>query len=321
MQTQKKLTVTFPLYQQHEMVERAFTALTHQTYKDFCVVGIDDQSPTAFTELKEYFSRSLDITLEKNEHNLGAMLNIWKSIQLETTSPYLLSHHADDYLKCDYLEKAITILEENPDVSFVLTGPKWVAADAVYHKEFLGDVPVTYFDAADFAKNILEFAPYIFGSVVYRTNHRINDWRYAEMNTYADRYFLGEILRTHQSRGAYVHGFGIVEHDHSLDASDTRSPTLHEEHAIALLGFYKELLLQKYPQSQTETIITNALLYYYGNFTPRSPLRLFYKKQQSANLIQWRRLRPLGIYALLTLGLSPKGKRRMIQLIKKVRAK
>ena len=315
----KKLTITFPLYLQHEMVERAWTALAEQTFTDFKIVCLDDKSPQSFDDLAQKFSTTLDITIIKNNVNLGAMQNIWQSIQLPTDTPYLLSHHADDFLKSDYLEKAVAILDNNPDVSFVVTGPTWVKADMPYRNTTLGTTLIEYFDAADFAKNILNFAPYIFGAVVYRQNHIITDWKLTTMDTYADRYFLGEILRSHGTRGAFIHGAGIFEHDHAKDPTDNRSPSLHEDHAIALLAFYKQLLLEKYPVSHVETIITNGLLYYYSNFETRSGFLAFYKKQRPYHLLQLWRLRTLGLYALVVLPLNTTAKRRMMHSIKKIR--
>jgi glycosyltransferase involved in cell wall biosynthesis len=304
---------------QHTMVERAWASLADQTFTDFKIICLDDMSPQPFDELVQKFSSKLDITILKNPQNLGAMRNIWQSIQLPTDTPYLLSHHADDFLKSDYLQKAMDLLDNYPDVSFVVTGPTWVSADKAYTNTPLGDTTIDFFDAADFAKNILDFAPYIFGSVVYRTKDLVSDWKLEQMDTYADRYFMGEILRKNKSRGAYIHGFGIFEHDHTQDTADTRSPSLQEDHAIALLAFYKELLLIKYPQKQVETIITNALLYYYSNFKERSGLSVFYRKQLPHNLLQLRRIRSLGLYALVVLPLNTATKRRIIQNIKKIR--
>lgn len=315
----KKLTIAFPLYGQHEMFERALTALTKQTFTDFKVVCLDDKSPVNFEELVHRFKDKLDITIEYNETNLGAMMNIWKSVQIKADTPYILSHHADDFLKADYLERAIAILEQDKNISFVLTGPEWVPASQPYEYKVLGNTQISKFDAAHFAYNILNFAPYIFGSVVYRATDRVSDWKYAEMDTYCDRYFLGEILRTNKSNGAYIHGNGIIERDHSKDTADNRSPSLNENHAIHLLAFYKELLLQKFTASETEKIITNNILYYYSNFNLRSNLLAFYKKQRPFNLIQFHKIRLLGLYAILVLPLQERHKRKVIQTIKKIR--
>lgn len=314
-----RLTITFPLYGQHAMVLRALTALKDQTTKDFQVQFLDDQSPEGFESLAGEFRDAFPISIHYNEKNLGAMANIWQSIQFDTDTPYILSHHADDYLKTDYLEKALTILDANPDVSFVLTGPVWVGAEHPYVATALGDTPIEYFDAADFAKNILAFAPYIFGSVVYRRNHLINDWRYADMDTYCDRYFLGEILRSHNSRGAYIHGNGIIEHDHSMDVADNRSPKLSEDHAVHLLVFYRDLLRTKYPARVVERIITNATLYYFSNFPVRSSFWRFYQKQKSYQLIHIGKIRQLGLYGLIALFLTATTKRILLRWRKRIK--
>ncbi len=313
-----KLTITFPLYGQIDLVERAFTALANQTCQHFKIICIDDQSPHNFEALAQKFKDQLDITIEYNQTNLGAMRNIWKSIQIDVPTPYIMSHHADDFLKADYIEKALQILEQNPEISFVVTGPKWVPKEIAYTYALLGQVPWEKFSAAKFAYNILQFAPYIFGSVIYRRSHLVPDWKLETMDTYADRYFLGEILRTHNTYGAYIHGDGIFERDHAQDITDTRSPKLKEEHAITLLSFYKQLLLAEYPKPHVETIITNALLYYYGNFASRSGLASFYKKQKPANLLQIGKIRSLGLYSILVLPFSPGTKRRILQIIKKI---
>lgn len=314
-----KLTITFPLYGQHDMVDRAFTSLSKQTVGDFKIVCLDDKSPESFEKLAKKFKDNLDITIKYNPQNLGAMKNIWQSIQMETDTPYIMSHHADDFLKANYIEQAIDILDQNPDISFVLTGPVWVPANYPYTFATLDNVVPEIFDAADFALNILNFAPYIFGSVVYRRSHLIKDWKIKTMDTYADRYFLGQILKTNNSQGAYIHGQGIFERDHSKDTKDDRSPSLNEDHAIALLSFYKILLLLKYHPSKVETIITNTLLYYYSNFNKRSNLIGFYKKQRPYNLIRFSHIRLLGIYSLLVLPLNERQKRKAIQTIKRIR--
>jgi glycosyltransferase involved in cell wall biosynthesis len=301
------------------MVRRALTALKDQTYKDFSVVFLDDQSPEDFESLATEFRPHFPIEIRYNSANLGAMQNIWQSITLDTTTPYILSHHADDYLKVDYLEKAIAILEADTTVSFVVTGPVWVAGDHPYEAIRLGDTAIEYFGAADFAKNILNFAPYIFGSVVYRRSHLIADWRYADMDTYCDRYFMGEILRTHKSKGAYIHGNGIIEHDHSLDVNDHRSPKLNEDHAINLLAFYRELLRTTYNARYVNKIITNATLYYFSNFASRSSLYRFYQKQRHEKLIAPLSIRTLGLYSLVALFLPTGTKRALLRIRQKIK--
>lgn len=311
-----KLEITFPLFNDQDMFKRALTALSQQTFTDFHITAIDDASPTCFNnEIKSF--PNLNINVIKNPKNLGAMSNIWKSISLPTEATYIMSHHVDDFLKTDYLEKAVNIMEANPDISFVLTGPEWVTKDKPYEAVAIGETKYTIFDAADFAKNILNFAPYMFGSVVYRAKDRTINWRYHDLHVFCDRHYLGDILLTNSSKGAYLHGNGIFERNHSADAKDERGDGLVEDNALRLMQFYKTLLLTKYSPTETSKIITNNTIYYYSNFEQKSPLIKFIKKTHQLKLVNILHLRGLGLLSLLMLPLSLKTKVKLAKIFKK----
>lgn len=311
-----KVTVVFPVYNDHTLLERALEGIANQTYKDFSVILIDDQSPTNYDTVLSRWSNIMDISLVKNEHNLGAMDNIWKSIHHNVETPYIMSHHSDDFLKISYLEKAIGTLDSDDKISFAITGPEWITAQTPYRQEVITSNKVDLFDAADFAKNTLRFAPYMFGSVVYRKTDLVGDWRYTDMDTYCDRYFLGKILQGKATFGAFIYGNGILERDHSSELNDTRSTNLNEDHGINLMVFYRELLLIKYPEKEVDEIITNNTIYYFGNFTSRSSFYKFYQKQKKHDLIKIKSLRLIGLAALLTLSISYKNKLRINSFLK-----
>jgi hypothetical protein len=311
-----KLEITFPLYGDQEMFVRALVALKNQSFKDFHITAIDDFSPVGFeTEINKF--KELSIDLIRNTENLGAMNNIWKSINLKTDSTYLMSHHADDFLKADYLEKAITILENNSDISFVVTGPEWVSVNKLYEKVEIQGFKYDIFDAADFVKNILEFSPYMFGSVIYRTKHRTNNWKYDELHVFCDRHYLADILYSNDSKGAYLYGNGIFERNHNSDKDDNRGNGSSEENALNLMVFYKKILSTKYSPNFVSKIITNNTIYYYSNFKPRTSLFSFLKKAIKQDLVQLRSLRTLGIMSLLTLPFTLKTKVKLARLFKK----
>lgn len=315
----KKLTIVFPVYNDNALLNRAFEGLSNQTFKDFSVVLLDDVSPTSYDEVVSKWRSSLDISMLRNERNLGAMGNIWKSIRLTVDTPYLMSHHSDDFLKANYLQKAIETLDSDENISFVLTGPEWIAAETPYRKETIDVDYVDFFDAADFARNTLSFAPYMFGSVVYRTKEITNDWKFADFDTYCDRYFLGKILQEGKTTGAFIHGKGIMERDHSFDSHDTRSTGLNENHAINLMAFYKEILLLRYPEKEVDEIITNNTIYYFSNFNNRSSFLDFYKKQKVRNLIKFKSISCMGLVSILSLSMSYKNRLRINSFVKKIK--
>lgn len=309
------LTISIPSYRQPALLERALRALSSQSFKDFKVVILDDASGIDFTPIIEKFPE-LNTEIIHNEKNLGAMKNMLASIMFQTTSPYILSHHEDDFLKSNYLECAMEILEKDQTISFVATTPAWITKDAPYKQDLIKDKTYITFSASEFAHRVLTGTPLMFGSVVYRKSHLIPDWHFDTYATFCDRYFLGEILESHHSLGALVQESGIFVRDHSLDKEDSRGDGTTEDHAINLFAFYKRLLIGHYPMSTIKKVITNGLLFTYSNFPTRSALLTFYQKQKKEHLLSFSHLSRVGLFALFTLHLSPTAKRLLLKGVK-----
>lgn len=303
----KKLTIVFPAYNDHVQLTRALSALRDQTFRDFEVIILDDVAATPYDETTEPFQPFFDIRIVRNTQNLGAMGNMFKSIQFPVDTPYIMSHHTDDFLKSDYLERSITILDAHADASFVLTGPQWVPLATPYQMERTQTDGYTLFDAPDFARNVMRLAPYMFGSVVYRATHRIAKWEFDRFNILCDRYFLGSILREHGTRGIFLEGRGIFERDHSQDKSDSRIAGLSTSHVIELLLFYEGLLMKKYSPRKISIILTNYALYALSTLPKTNSFWASYRTLAAQGLIDLSSIRSLGLYALVRLLLVRKG--------------
>lgn len=295
----EKITVTIPSYNQPELLSRALLALSKQTYKNFKVVIIDDKSEVDLYSITSKFNCLLDIKIIRNEKNLGAMDNMFKCIMLETNSPYIFCHHEDDFIKANYLEICLKILEKDSNVSFAITSPRWVKKDTLYIESHITSKNYLTFDSSDFVNEILKYKPFMFGSVIYRKDHLINDWGYEKYNTFCDRYFLTSILEKNKSLVAFISEPGIYVRDHSLDKTDSRAQYANENNLINLFIFYKSILLNKFKESLVDKKITNNLLFSYSNFKNRSPLIKFINKNDS--LIKIKYVNLLGIYSLLRI--------------------
>jgi hypothetical protein len=169
------------------------------------------------------------------------------------------------------------------------------------------------FTAAQLAYNLLHFAPYMFGSVVYRISHAsiVTEWSYPYLHGYFDRHYLGRILERNDSKGVYLEGNGIFERDHSMDAHDERGNADTIDDALHLLAFYKKLLQAEYTPAVVDPLITNQALFFFSNFRHAGSLRSFYERQKPYHLIRWSALGTLGIISLASSYLSPRLKRQM----------
>jgi glycosyltransferase involved in cell wall biosynthesis len=302
----KKLTIVFPAYNDHAQLERALNALRDQTFKDFEVVILDDVASLSYEEVISAFRSFFNIRIIQNPRNLGAMDNMFKSIQFPVDTPYIMSHHTDDFLKSDYLERAVAILDAQSNISFVLTGPEWVSLETPYRMEHTYTNASTAFDASDFARNVIHLAPYMFGSVIYRAAHRVIDWDFGRFNILCDRFFLGSILQKHGTYGVFLEGRGIFERDHSRDKSDNRIVGLGLAHMIELLRFYQELLKQKYSPKKISIWITNYALYALASLPKTYSFWALYRTLVAQSLIHPLSVRSLGLYAIVRLLLPRK---------------
>lgn len=298
------LTVTIPSYKQPAQLERALFALTTQTFKNFNVIILDDKSGVDLEKIISKYKENLDITIVSNEHNLGAMKNILKSILLEVDSKYIFSHHEDDYIKNNYLETAITALEVNETASFAVSSAVWVKKNTPYKEESILNTSPTYLNQKDFTKLSLLREPFIFGSVIYRKKDITATFDLEKYHTLCDKVFLIEILQNKNSCAAYIKEPGIFVRDHSLDEKDSRSDGSTLENLINFFIFYKESLA---PSSlHDRKLITNGLLLGYANYSGEGSLYQLYKKQKKYNLLKLRQINSVGIYSLLALILGKK---------------
>lgn len=311
-----KLTITIPSYRQPEMLRRALQALSIQTFKDFQVIILDDASGVDLATITAQFSNYFKIEIIKNEKNLGAMPNMIKSILFETESDYIFSHHEDDFIKSNYLEVAIDILNENKNVSFVLTSAEWIEKNQLPAARTINDRSYELFNEVEFTKQIIENRQFIFGSVIYRRANLINNWEYDKYNTLCDRVFLIKILTRNNSLTAYVKEPSIFVRDHSLDERDDRSSSQNENHLIELVSFYRDILINKYPESYVLKKSTNLLLLGYNNYKNRIGLLNFYKKAKNRNLISISKLDLIGLYSIATLPFNSRAKNKILKILK-----
>jgi glycosyltransferase involved in cell wall biosynthesis len=313
----KKLLITIPSYRQPEMLERALTGLSVQTFKDFNVIIVDDNSSIDLEKIITNYKDTLDISIIVNNTNVGAMNNLFKSITLETDSKYVFSHHEDDFIKSNYLELAINILENNETISYVLTSGEWVHRDSPFINKNIEDSDFEIFNNQKFVDYALNNKHFIFGSVIYRKKHINVPWEYSIYNVLCDRVFLLNILEKNQTYGAFIKESGIFERDHSLDNIDTRASTLRQNHVISLFIKYKETLDKTTLYKKNNSLITNALLFTYSSLPYKTNFFSFYQQQKKYKLLNLIQINSLGLYAILTMSLGTKLKLKLIKLLKR----
>lgn len=237
-----KLTVTIPSYKQKEMLRRALMSLADQTFKDFLVLILDDKSGLDFSNIKNEFADKLNIRIQTNQTNLGAMENMKQSIFIDTNSEYTLSLHEDDYLSIDYIETALEEMDKDNKISFASTRPIWILKDDPYKQLSQSSKEFIKMNAGDLVENIIKNEPIMFSSIIYRNRDLADAWDYKKYNTFCDRVFLTEILSQNKTFAIQFTSPGIAVRDHSKDQKDTRSKDVNFSHFFNIMQYYKKFL-------------------------------------------------------------------------------
>jgi glycosyltransferase involved in cell wall biosynthesis len=112
-----KVSVCVPSYNAGRFLPAAIESVLSQTFTDFELIVSDDASDD---DTVEVCTRYVDARLKiaRSEERLGQSGNWNRCLEL-ATAPYVILLHADDELCPGYLERAVAMLDSNPDVGLV----------------------------------------------------------------------------------------------------------------------------------------------------------------------------------------------------------
>lgn len=124
------LTVVFLLYNDKEYIKESLLSLSHQTFKNFNLLIIDDCSTDGSSEIALDFQNSFEnFEYRRNDKNLGISRNMEKSLSLVSTK-YLMWAGDDDLWSSDFIEKAVLFLESDIVESYIGAFGKTIFIDS-----------------------------------------------------------------------------------------------------------------------------------------------------------------------------------------------
>ena len=112
-----KVTVIIPCYNQGQFIDETIESVFAQTYKDFEVIVVNDGSTDPQTNLilGSYNKRPIKLIQTGNQGVACARNNGIR----ESSGEYILPLDADDKIGNSYMEKAVEVLDVNPDIGIV----------------------------------------------------------------------------------------------------------------------------------------------------------------------------------------------------------
>ena len=114
-----KVSVIITCYNKEPYLEEAVLSAINQTYKDIEIIFIDDCSTdNSIEKIKALKQKYPQIVIIQNEENKGVVYSRNRAIE-ESSGEYILPLDADDIIDATYVEKAVKILDDNPDIGIV----------------------------------------------------------------------------------------------------------------------------------------------------------------------------------------------------------
>lgn len=118
MSNSPKVSVLIPTYNYARYLDEAITSVLNQTFRDFELIIVDDQSKDNTDDVVQKYLNDPRISYYKNPLNLGLAGNFNKALEYAKGEhiKYLL---ADDKFHPQLLEKFVRVMDANPSVSLV----------------------------------------------------------------------------------------------------------------------------------------------------------------------------------------------------------
>lgn len=289
----KKLTVILPCYGQLTLARRSLEFLKKQTFNDFEIVILDDHSPENYRILVNEFPE-LQIQYIRNENNLGAIKNIYKSISYPVSSKYKMSLHEDDILHPEYFEKAIKVLDTEDDVRFLGSEGIWFKDEININLTQIRE-DYSKLDRQKLGQYFLKFNRLIFGSIIYRNDLPNVNFDLDKYAVLCDRPFLLDIMGS--SSAIIMKSRFIFVRDHG--ANDNRGSSIEPRHLFNLYENYRKFFDKNKQLLRTFLkISTNDLLLSFPLF-PHLSLFDLIKEGSRLGLIRIKYINIKGIYGII----------------------
>ena len=110
-----KISIILPLYNAEKFIEEAITSVQYQTYNNWELIIIDDQSTDSSYKIASKFLTDKRINIFQNDLNRGLSYSLNKGIGLASGS-YIARMDADDICLRDRLSVQLEYLQKHPYV-------------------------------------------------------------------------------------------------------------------------------------------------------------------------------------------------------------
>ena len=114
-------SIVIPNYNYGHFIRQTLESAVHQTYPNLEIIVVDDGSTDDSVSIVQEYEKQYDnVTLYKNEKNLGVVGNHNKAVSL-SKGTYICVLSSDDYLDVHFIEECVRKFEEHPSAGMVVS--------------------------------------------------------------------------------------------------------------------------------------------------------------------------------------------------------
>jgi len=114
------VSVIIPCYNQGQFVDQAVASVQEQSFVDFEIIIVNDGSTDSYTnDLLAGYNKNHVRIIETENQGLAAARNCGIAA---ATGKYILPLDADDKIEPHYVEKAVAVLDQDPEIGIVYSG-------------------------------------------------------------------------------------------------------------------------------------------------------------------------------------------------------
>lgn len=182
------VSIAIPYYNRANTIDETLKSLKEQTYKNFEIIVVDDNSSDK--ESVEKLDELKEVKVIRHKKNQGVAAARNNGIA-ESRGKYIICLDSDDMLEETFVEKAVAVLEANPDISLVSTNQDMFGVlDEVHEKNPYDPIRLyddnTVITAAMFRREAWE------RTGGYKSNIGYEDWEF--WLTLAENGFWGKLI-------------------------------------------------------------------------------------------------------------------------------
>ncbi len=144
------VSIVIPNYNYGHFIRQTMESAVHQTYSNVEIIVVDDGSTdNSIAIVQEYVNQYKNVTLYKNEKNLGVVENHNRAIAL-SKGTYICVLSSDDYLDIRFVEECVKKFRTYPSAGMVVS-----AMHLVDDKGVISDAP-NYYGSSFICKGIYQ---------------------------------------------------------------------------------------------------------------------------------------------------------------------